>query len=123
MKVVGRNYSEEDKEHFNACLARHQENDAKRWIDGGLQVFTDEDGNKLYVKVERLVRVHILTDPSLPKAACANLLVESNKQIRAALKQMGFKGIIFESRAKRLIKFTEKWLGFRRVKDNYLAEV
>ena len=86
-------------------------------------MFTDESGNRLYVKVERLVRVHILTDPSVPRTASANLIAQTGQQLKAALKELGFKGIIFESRAKRLIRFTEKWLGFKRVKDNYSAEV
>lgn len=123
IKVHARNYSEQDREHFTACLAHHQDRDAKRWTDGGLQVFYDEDGNRLYLKVERLVRVHILTDPSVTRQASANLIAQSGQQVKATIKNLGYKGIIFESRAKRLIKFTEKWLGFKRVKDNYLAEV
>ena len=120
-KVSVRNYSDQDSEHLSACLSHQEDKDPKRWTDGGLQVLYDEDGNRLFVKVEQIVRLHILHDPALRKRDAANLLLQGGIQIRQALKGLGFKEMLFESKAAPLIKFTGKLLGFEELKDNYMA--
>jgi len=120
-KVGVRNYSEEDKAHLVTCLTHQNDKSPERWIDGGLQVLYDEDGHRLYVKVEQCVRLHILHEPSLRKRDAANLILQGGIQIRQALKGLGFKEMIFESTVEPLIKFTGKLLGFKELNDNYTA--
>jgi hypothetical protein len=120
-KVDVRNYSEQDSEYLAECLSHQPEKDPRRWTDGGLQVLYDEDGNRLFVKVEQVVRLHILHDPALRKRDAANLILQGGIKIGQALKQCGFKQMIFESKAAPLIRFTGKLLGFSELKDNYMA--
>lgn len=116
-----RDYSDQDAQHLNACLSHHQDSDPARWTDGGLKIFYDDAGNVLYMKVQSLVRLHILHDPCLPLKASANLILQSGIQIKEVCKIRGYKEILFESTADPLIRFSERRLGFKLLKDNYMA--
>ena len=124
MRVDLRRPTEEDLARFRECLAAdadHALQDADTWITppGEFMTFYDEAGNRLWVRIEKVLRISIQHDQDVPLKALPRLLHQSFAWLFGAARNSQFTEIIFESRAKRLIQFVKKHFGVEPVTDNY----
>jgi hypothetical protein len=124
VKVDLRKPTPEDLERFKQCLALdadHKQQDADAWTStpGEFMVFYDEMGNRVWVRLERCLRVSFQHDPETPRKVLAPLIYKSFVWLQGAARNSNYTEIIFESRAKRLILFLQKLFGVKPVMGNY----
>jgi hypothetical protein len=112
----------EDLERFRECLAAdpdHIGQDADEWIKGELITFFDEQGNRVWVKVEPVLRLSIQHDQAAPKEALREIIYKGFAWLQGAARQKGCAEVIFESTAKPLIAFCRRRFGFAQRKNDY----
>jgi hypothetical protein len=113
-----------DLERFRECLAAdpdHAGQDAEEWTaaPGELVVFYDEHENRVFVRLERVLRVSIQHDPATPKRAITEIIYKGFSWLQSSARSAGFTEVVFESRAERLIRFVKKLFGFEPIRENY----
>jgi hypothetical protein len=116
--------TEADLARFKECLAAdpdHGKQDGDSWTEapGEFLVFYDEKGNRIWIRIERALRVHIQHDHDVPRKALIVLLYKAFHWLAGSARNSGFVEVIFESRATRLIQFLQKLFGVKPVEENY----
>lgn len=124
MSVDLRPPTEEDFARFKWCLAQdeaHKEQDADDWksAPGELFTFFDHRGNRVWVRIERVMRISIQHDPESPMPALSRILYKGFFWLKGEARSKGFTEVIFESRAPRLIHFLKNLFGFERARNTY----
>ena len=124
MKVELRKPTPDDMACFKDCLEsdpEHVGQAAEDWAStpGELITFYDGRGNRVWVRIERVLRVSLQHDQKVSRHATANILHRALNWILTEANRNGFTEVIFESRASRLIQFLEKLFGVREVENNY----
>lgn len=109
---------------FKQCLALdadHGQQDPDLWTasPGEFWTFYDEKGNRVWVRIERVLRVSIQHDDAVSRKAQVSLLYKAFFWLAGMARNSGFAEVIFESRAVRLIQFLQKLFGVKPVEDNY----
>jgi len=84
-----------------------------------LWFFYDEKGNRVWVRLERVLRVHFQHDQKVPQKEMVRLIYNGLRWVVGAAREKQFNEVIFESRAPRLIQFCKKLFGFKSVEGNY----
>jgi len=116
-KIGIRKPSVEDIEHFERCLAAdpyHPNSTPEFWMSptGEAYTFYDEDGNRVYVRVEKVLRLHMEHDPETPRRKQIKLISAVHAYFRDKGAQAGFVELIFDSVAPQLVAFCKKYFGF-----------
>jgi hypothetical protein len=116
--------TEDDLLRFKECLAAdpdHAGQDAELWSaePGEFWTFCDAKGNRLWVRMERVLRISIQHDQRSSKIAMMKILYKAFHWLLGSARQSQFSELIFESRANRLIQFLQKLFGVEPVKENY----
>lgn len=116
--------TEEDIARFKECLAAdpfHHEQDADTWLadDGELLVFYDGKGNRVWIRIERVLRVSLQHDQNVSKGRMAALLYKAFHWMLGTARQSKYTEIIFESNASSLIAFLQKLFGIKPVESNF----
>src|SRR6266704_7087503 len=111
-----RSATTDDLARFKECLAAdadHAGQDADSWTaePGELLVFYDEKGNRVWMRLERVLRVSLQHDQECSKSATRSLLYKAFHWVLGSARQSLFCEVIFESRAERLIQFLQKLFG------------
>jgi len=124
MTVDLRQATEEDFARFKWCLSQddaHREQDAEDWrsAPGEFMTFYDQRGNRVWVRIERVMRISIQHDPNVSKQATSKILYRGSRWLMGEARKKGFTELIFESRAPRLVQFFKTLLGFQRLRANY----
>lgn len=124
MKVEIRKPTEDDLVRFKECLATdsdHASQDADSWaaVPGEFMVIFDERGNRVWVRIERVLRVSFQHDPETPRKQLVSLIYKGLYFVIGSARSKDFSEVIFESRAGRLIQFLQKLFGFKPVEENY----
>lgn len=97
----------------------HSTQDPLWWEKENLSVFFDEKGNRVWVRVEPCIRLHIQHEDSASRQEIANILVNGFPKLTEDLKRTGFRQIIVESVAPLLIRFIKRHLGFKKSDSDY----
>jgi hypothetical protein len=116
--------TEADLARFKECLAAdeyHKEQDADSWAaaPGELMTFFDTKGNRVWVRIEKVLRVSIQHDPETSRKALVAILYKGFSWLQGQARKEGFSEVIYQSRAPRLIAFLAKVFGFKPVTDNF----
>lgn len=116
--------TEDDMSRFQACLTADQDHarqNAEAWTapPGEFFAFYDQKGNRVWVRLERVLRVHFQHDPETPRRELASLIYRGMAWVVGEARKKNFEEVIFESRATRLIQFLEKLFGFKPVEGNF----
>jgi len=124
MSVHLRKPNEEDIERFKVCLLDdpdHRLQNVEDWTEGPgeFMVFYDAKGNRMWVKLERVLRVNIQHDPATDWKHRVVLLYKSFAWLQGAARKSHHAEVIFESRAPRLIQFLQKLFGVKPVENNF----
>jgi hypothetical protein len=124
MSVDLRKPTEDDLARFKECLAAdpdHGQQDADAWTaaPGEFMVFFSEKGERVFVRIERVLRVSLQDDPELPLKARVSLLYKTFCWLAGSARNNGFAEVVFESRAPRLIQFLQKLFGVKPLKENF----
>ena len=114
--------TEEDLERFKVCLEAdpdHKGQDPEDWTGPGgeFMVVYDERGNRLFLRIERALRVSIQHDPQYSRLGTSRILYKAFHWLLSQSRQSGFSEVVFESRAPRLIQFLTKLFGVKPVED------
>jgi hypothetical protein len=114
-----REWIQSDEDHVNKMSADW-------WLTGQdcLAAFCvgDDTGPTMYIRLDaegELARIHIQFGPEseVSKVRTAKSLLKIFPCITTLMANSGFKGIVFESKSVKLIKFFDR-LGFKHLKDN-----
>jgi len=99
----------------------HSKQDADSWntTPGELLTFYDEYGNRVWVRIEKVLRVSIQHDQTTPRKALVNIIYKGFAWLQGTARESGFSEVIFESTEPRLIAFVKKLFGFEPVRENY----
>jgi hypothetical protein len=124
MKIDLRKPTEEDLARFRECLVAdpdHTSQDPDEWLAGPSEmlVFYDTKGNRVWIRIERVLRVSLQHDPRCSKAATASILYKAFHWLVGSARQSMFTEIVFESRAHRLIQFLQKLFGVKPLEENF----
>ena len=124
MSILLRKPTDDDLARFKECLANepdHAKQDAESWTaqPGEFMVFYDAKGNRVWVRIERVLRVHFQHDPETPRKELVYLIFRGLQFVINSAKNKDFNEVIFESRAPRLIQFIQKIFGFKPVEANF----
>lgn len=116
--------TEADLERFKQCLSLDQDHagqNADSWTapGGEFWVFFDQKGNRVWVRIERVLRVHFQHDSATPRKELVSLIYKGMSWVIGAARNKKFQEIIFESRAPKLVAFIKKLFGFRSLEGNY----
>jgi hypothetical protein len=116
--------TEDDLLRFKECLAAdsdHSGQDPDLWSaePGEFWTFCDSKGNRLWVRMERVLRISIQHDQQSSKIAMMKILYKAFHWLLGSARQSQFSELIFESRASRLIQFLQKLFGVKAVEANY----
>lgn len=116
--------TEDDLARFKECLGRdaeHCNQKVEDWTDeyGEFMVFYDQHGNRVWVRLERVLRVHFQHDDAVPRKEQVSLIYRGMQWVVGAARNKKFTEVVFQSRALRLIKFLHKLFGFEPVSGNY----
>ena len=116
--------TDDDLERFKVCLAAdpdHAGQDPDSWTaePGEFWTFYDEGGNRVWVRIERVLRVSIQHDHETPRRAIVPIIYKGFAWMLGEARSKKFTEVIFESRAKRLIAFVQKMFGFAPVNNNF----
>ena len=116
--------TEEDFARFKWCLSQdeaHKEQDADDWkaAPGELMTFFDQRGNRVWVRIERVMRISIQQDPDASVQATSKILFRGFRWLMGEARRKGFEEIVFESRAPRLIQFFKTLFGFERARNTF----
>ena len=119
-----RKATEEDLQRFKECLAAdpdHGEQDPDAWTapPGEFMVFFDENGNRVFARIERVLKVSMQHDPGCRKRNTAAIIHNGFHWLLGRARENGFSEVIFESRAPRLIRFLGKLFGAEPVRETY----
>lgn len=114
----------DDINRFTCCLTAdpdHAKQDIEAWTapPGEFFVFYDSKGNRVWVRLERVIRVHFQHDPETPRKELVSLIYQGMVWVMGSARQKNFEEIIFASRAPRLIAFLQKLFGFEPVEGNF----
>lgn len=124
MRVDIRKPTEDDLARFKECLASdadHSKQDIDAWLAGPGEFWTfyDQAGNRVWVRIERVLRVHFQHDHETPRRELVSLIYKGISWVIGAAREKQFEEVLFESRATRLILFLEKLFGFTPVEANF----
>lgn len=124
MNIDMRKPTEADLVRFKECLAvdaDHGKQDMDAWTaaPGEFWTFYDEQENKVWVRIERVLRVSIQHDPAVARNRQASLFYKAFFWLAGSARSSGFTEVIFESRAVRLIRFVKKLFGVLPLEDTY----
>lgn len=113
-----------DLARFKECLAAdadHGKQDADAWTaaPGEFMVMLDGKGNRVWVRIERVLRVHFQHDQDTPRKELVSLIYKGLYFVIGSARQKEFSEVILESRAPRLIRFLQKMFGFEPMMENY----
>ena len=99
----------------------HTGQDADAWITppGEFLTFYDNHGHRMWIRIEKVLRVSIQHDQDMPRKPLVGLMYKSFSWLQTTARSSGFTEIIFESRAMRLIAFLNKLFGVSPVKENF----
>ena len=127
-KIGIRKPNVEDIEHFKECLKLdpyHPHSTPDFWTmpTGEMFVFYDEDGNRLYARIEKILRIHMEHDPNTPRRKQAKLISALHAYFRDKGAQAGFVELIFDSIAPKLREFCKKHFGFKDVENNLTERI
>lgn len=116
--------TEGDIERFKECLAAdpfHYQQNPDDWTaeDGEFLVFFDSKGNRIWMRMERVLRISIQHDHKSSKMAVAGILYKAFRWMLGSARTAQYTEIIFESNASRLIQFLEKLFGIKPLKENF----
>jgi hypothetical protein len=123
-QVLMRKPTEDDLARFKECLRAdkdHCNQDADSWIQppGEFMVFYDQQGNRIWVRIERVLRVSIQTEVAAPRKAIISILYKGLSWLQGSARNQGFTQLIYESKTPRLVAFFEKLFGFKPIQQNY----
>lgn len=124
MKIDLRKPTDDDLARFKECLALdtdHGQQDPDLWTaePGELMVFYDKKGHRVWVRIERVLRVHFQHDHATPRKELVSLIYKGMHWVIGSARASKFSEVIVESRAVRLIQFLKKLFGFTPVGENY----
>ncbi len=124
MRVDLRKPTDDDLRRFSECLSidpDHRGQEVEDWTasPGEFWTFYDKKGNRVWVRIERVLRVSIQHDPETSEKHGPMMLYRIFYWLQGMARQSGFTEIIFESRATRLIQFVKKLFGVTPVEENY----
>lgn len=116
--------TEQDIERFKECLAAdeyHKDQDPDVWIKepGELMTFFDKHNNRVWVRIEKVLRVHVQHDPATPDSKQVFLFHKAFAWLQGMARISGFSEVLFKSTAQPLIAFFMKRFGFAATKDEY----
>lgn len=119
-----RQATEEDLLRFKECLARdeyHQGTDPLWWTGqpGEFMVFFNGKGDRVWVRIEKVLRIHMQHDPASDKADVAPMLLHIGHWLEETARSSGFAELILMSTARPLIAFIKRRLGYRDAKNEY----
>jgi hypothetical protein len=126
MKIDLRKPTREDITRFKECLSadeHHAKQDADSWLaePGEFMVFFDGEGNRVWVRIERVLRVSFQHDPATPRKELVNLVYKGLYWVIGSAREKQFAEVIFESKAPRLIQFVRKMFGFEPITETYIV--
>jgi hypothetical protein len=115
--------TEEDLARFRECLAAepdHQMQNPDDWTHGPGEfwVFFDEKGERVWVRIERVLRMHIQHDQKSPRKSIVSLIYKGFSFVLTEARKNGFEEIVFQSTEQRLIAFCKKLFGFKEARNN-----
>ena len=124
MRVDLRKPTDDDLRRFSECLSidpDHRGQEVEDWTasPGEFWTFYDKKGNRVWVRIERVLRVSIQHDPETSEKHGPMMLYRIFYWLQGMARQSGFTEIIFESRATRLIQFVKNLFGVTPVEENY----
>lgn len=124
MKVEIRKPTEDDLARFKECLAAdadHAGQDAEEWTaePGEFMVVFDGKGNRVWMRIEKVIRVSIQHDSQFSQLGTSRILYQAFHWLLGTTRQSGYTELIFESRAPRLIQFLTKLFGVKPVEGNF----
>lgn len=97
--------------------ADHAKQDADEWTaaPGEFMVFYDERGNRVFCRIEKVLRVSIQHE----NRKAAHIINQGFRWLLGAARSSGCTEVLFESHAPRLIQFLQKLFGFERLKRQF----
>jgi hypothetical protein len=121
LKVEIRKPTPDDLARFKECLAldeAHAGQDPDEWTaaPGEFMVFYDEQGRRVWCRVERVLRVSMQHEKSKRTALIIN---QGLRWVIGQARKAGYSEVLFESRAPRLIQFLQKLFGVKPVEGNF----
>ncbi len=124
MRVDLRKPTDDDLRRFSECLSidpDHRGQEVEDWTasPGEFWTFFDKKGNRVWVRIERVLRVSIQHDHETSEKSRPIMLYRIFFWLQGMARQAGFTEIIFESRAMRLIQFVKNLFGVTPVEENY----
>lgn len=116
--------NEDDLKRFAECLAAdkdHKGQTPDEWqAEGGeFWVFYDEENNRVWIRLERALRIHFQHDPAIPRRRLAPIVYKGLAWVIGAARSKKFQEVIFHSTEPRLIAFCKKLFGFKPVENNH----
>jgi hypothetical protein len=124
LKVEIRKPTEEDLGRFKVCLSAdpdHAGQDPDEWLAGPSEmlVFYDTKGNRVWMRIERVLRVSLQHDQQVSKRSTASILYQAFRWLAGSARRSFYTEIVFESRAKRLIHFLQRLFGIKPLEENF----
>jgi hypothetical protein len=112
---------------WHAADVEHQHADASFFTEPrpGVEHFTVKNGDEpmMFVTVENVARVHIQFSPNAPKLKLVKTLLLGLAWLINALKERGYRELIFDSKFPSLIKFCQSALGFQKCDQDYSTRI
>lgn len=116
--------TEDDLQRFKECLAAepsHVEQDADKWTapPGEFWTFFDVEGNRCWVRIERVLRIHFQHDQAVERKKIIPLIYQGFAWLIGEARSKGYEEVIFQSTEPRLVAFCKKLFGFKAVSNQY----
>jgi hypothetical protein len=118
--------TDQDILRFKECLLAdeyHCTQKVEDWlaVPGEFMVFFDEEENRVFVRIEHVLRVHFQHDQKVPRRKLIPIIYKAFFWLMGMARNKQFSELIFESRSKSLILFIEKLFGTKPVEANYFV--
>lgn len=115
---------DEDIIRLRECLIAdeyHCNQTVEDWLatPGEFMVMADDEGHRVFVRIERVLRVHFQHDQKVPRRKLVPLIYKAFHWLMGSARTNEFSEVIFESRAKSLVLFIEKLFGTKPAENNY----
>jgi len=118
--------TDDDIIRFRECLVAdeyHCNQTVENWLatPGEFMVFFDEKENRVFVRIEHVLRVHFQHDQKVPRRELVPIIYKAFFWLLGMARKKEYSELIFESRSKSLIAFIEKLFGTKPAEANYFV--
>lgn len=113
-----------DEARFRESLAYDQDHagqDADKWLaePGEFMVFYDEIGHRVFVRIEKCLRIHIQPELDVKKRDLIPILLAGLRWVMGQSREQRYTEILYESKTPKLISFFGKLFGFKPVENTF----